>query len=1364
MHTRKFSLPLFIILGALFAFPHLSFASTDFAISAVNSDIATSTPSRAITLTVANGSVASSTASFALSDGGMGGVFYPASPLTIAANAAVGSSTQFVYIAPATATSTVTIHAVATGGISATHTLTLYVATSTKFAYDTFAGTAATNLTAHTPNVGATWVKGYTGGTLNKLLNGSGGAYDSGTGHVTTSYLVPTAPSTNEHDAMVTVANYNGSTTIAAISTFIPNSTTLSGYRFYIYQNSYQFVKYVNSSPTVFFQNYGSVTASSTHTLQIAVRNINGLQYVFPMSDGAIVNTPVQDSSLTSGYAGQIAEISSGQTPASTDSVYSYFTGLNTNWTLPVATAYTLAGPSVASANQMSANFTVTPNGVYNGTITPSDGVAGGTFTPSSLTFASTSTPQTFTYTPAVAGTQTISVASSPSLTNPPALSLITAPVSSFFLTSSSTSIGTSTPSRAISIEITNGSVGNTASFTLSDGGVGGVFYPSNPTIAAGSASSTITQFVYIAPAAATGTVNIQVVASGGTVGTSTIPMTIGSATKFAYDTFAGTAATNLTAHTPNVGATWVKGWTSGSLNKLLNGSGGTYQTGTGHVSTAYLIPTAPNTSEHDVVATISNLNSSTTIPGVIAFAPNSNTLTGYRLEEYQGAYTLIKYVNGAATTLLNNVGTAIASSTHTLRLAVRNINGSQYVIALADGALLGSVQDSTLASGYAGQLDEIPAGFTPTSTDSVTSNFSGFNTDWGAATSYTFTGPSVASVGQVSSNFTVTPNASYTGTITPSDGGADGTFTPASLTFTNSSASQTFTYTATSTGTTTISVSSSPGLTNPSPVTLNVAVTPVVVTFPNANVYESPYIWESSGTSLISPTGGAYLKFNVTGTQNISVNADTSINTALDSNDMPSIKVLINSAMASGTPYFVQFPFNDATSTLVSLASGLSTTTTYSVTLYMIGGNGTLGNGWTGTSFQTKINSLQLDSGSTLASPALANNTCIFWGDSILQTYYGTTTPIYYNQVDYSLAWPSYVAPVLGCEYSQIGIGSQGWVYNGANGGYPRFGSSWNYYDSTHPKTFSVAPNYAIIDMGTNDHGQSSTTLATNVLSTLTSMRSAFGTTTKIILITPYNPAFSDASQPARTGLISAYGTYEATTTPDANAFLIDLGTSTQAYTLSPNSLDNVHPNRAAHALIAGVINPDIQNILINTYTLTYAAGANGTLTGSTTQAVSSGASGTAVTAVPNSGYHFVNWSDASTTNPRTDTNVTGNINVTANFAINTYTLTYAAGANGTLTGSTTQAVSSGASGTAVTAVPNSGYHFVNWSDASTTNPRTDTNVTGNINVTANFAINTYTLTYAAGGSSTFVMGSHGWITWYGLLWQSNGLEGQTA
>ena len=42
--------------------------------------------------------------------------------------------------------------------------------------------------------------------------------------------------------------------------------------------------------------------------------------------------------------------------------------------------------------------------------------------------------------------------------------------------------------------------------------------------------------------------------------------------------------------------------------------------------------------------------------------------------------------------------------------------------------------------------------------------------------------------------------------------------------------------------------------------------------------------------------------------------------------------------------------------------------------------------------------------------------------------------------------------------------------------------------------------------------------------------------------------------------------------------------------------------------------------------------------------------------------------------------------------------------------------------SGTAVTAAPNAGYHFVKWSDNSTANPRTDTNVTANISVTAMF------------------------------------------
>ena len=157
-----------------------------------------------------------------------------------------------------------------------------------------------------------------------------------------------------------------------------------------------------------------------------------------------------------------------------------------------------------------------------------------------------------------------------------------------------------------------------------------------------------------------------------------------------------------------------------------------------------------------------------------------------------------------------------------------------------------------------------------------------------------------------------------------------------------------------------------------------------------------------------------------------------------------------------------------------------------------------------------------------------------------------------------------------------------------------------------------------------------------------------------------------------------------------------------------------------------------------INTYTLTYTAGANGTITGSSPQTVNHGASGTAVTAVPATNYHFVNWSDGSTANPRTDTNVTANMTVTASFALNTYTLTYTAGANGSIVGTSPQTVNHGASGTLVTATPTTGYHFVSWSDGYPTAARTDTNVTANITATASFAINTYTLTYTAGANGS--------------------------
>ena len=77
----------------------------------------------------------------------------------------------------------------------------------------------------------------------------------------------------------------------------------------------------------------------------------------------------------------------------------------------------------------------------------------------------------------------------------------------------------------------------------------------------------------------------------------------------------------------------------------------------------------------------------------------------------------------------------------------------------------------------------------------------------------------------------------------------------------------------------------------------------------------------------------------------------------------------------------------------------------------------------------------------------------------------------------------------------------------------------------------------------------------------------------------------------------------------------------------------------------------------IINEYTLTYNEGTNGSITGAKLQTVNSGANGTEVTAIANSGYHFVNWSDGITEKTRIDNNVVSNISVTANFVIDVST-----------------------------------------------------------------------------------------------------------
>ena len=113
-------------------------------------------------------------------------------------------------------------------------------------------------------------------------------------------------------------------------------------------------------------------------------------------------------------------------------------------------------------------------------------------------------------------------------------------------------------------------------------------------------------------------------------------------------------------------------------------------------------------------------------------------------------------------------------------------------------------------------------------------------------------------------------------------------------------------------------------------------------------------------------------------------------------------------------------------------------------------------------------------------------------------------------------------------------------------------------------------------------------------------------------------------------------------------------------------------------------------------------------------------------ITASPNYGYHFVQWSDGVTENPRT-IELTQDTTFTAVFAKNTYSITKQTIAEqGSISGNSQAEY---LDSVILDAIPNYGYHFTQWSDGVTDNPRSFV-LTQDTTFTAEFAKNTYSIT----------------------------------
>jgi uncharacterized repeat protein (TIGR02543 family) len=182
-------------------------------------------------------------------------------------------------------------------------------------------------------------------------------------------------------------------------------------------------------------------------------------------------------------------------------------------------------------------------------------------------------------------------------------------------------------------------------------------------------------------------------------------------------------------------------------------------------------------------------------------------------------------------------------------------------------------------------------------------------------------------------------------------------------------------------------------------------------------------------------------------------------------------------------------------------------------------------------------------------------------------------------------------------------------------------------------------------------------------------------------------------------------------------------VGTQTLSVTFTPT--DTAHYTSKTASVLLTVTQ-------VQSFTVTFASGGNGSLTGTLSQTVAAGASTTSVTAVPATGYHFAQWTAAggfsSTSNPLTLGNVTASQSLTANFAPDTFTVTASApGGNGTITCSSpvnyrTDCV--------CIATPSAGFHLLTLTDngadrlsASTGNFYTISGVTDNHAVIATFS-----------------------------------------
>lgn len=178
----------------------------------------------------------------------------------------------------------------------------------------------------------------------------------------------------------------------------------------------------------------------------------------------------------------------------------------------------------------------------------------------------------------------------------------------------------------------------------------------------------------------------------------------------------------------------------------------------------------------------------------------------------------------------------------------------------------------------------------------------------------------------------------------------------------------------------------------------------------------------------------------------------------------------------------------------------------------------------------------------------------------------------------------------------------------------------------------------------------------------------------------------------------------------------------------------------------------------VVPTYDVIFTAGNNGALTGTTVQTVTEGATWadiTLPTPVADAGYKFSGWTPSL---PADSDEISADMSFTANFVYDASqwsTVTFTAGANGSLSGDTTVTVIKGTDWSAINVpspVADSGYSFTGWTPSFPSTVTEDATYTANFEVTP---VAKYTIVFTAGAGGTLT-GTTTFTVEEGTLWSA--------